>query len=128
MELIGSWRFGENACLPRRAASLPWPVVTLIARLSVAEPRPEWGVWCVVSVISKWLTHDTQKHRMSPARILFLKAQPTPPFRKPHLSTVGWPLSATLPGCLAAPYALGSARSGFEATPVIDADHGVSES
>ena len=37
MELIGSWRFGENACLPR----LPWPVVTLIARLSVAEPRPE---------------------------------------------------------------------------------------
>ena len=32
MELIGSWRFGENACLPR----LPWPVVMLIARLSVA--------------------------------------------------------------------------------------------
>ena len=23
-------------------------------------------------MISKWLTHDTQKHRMSPARILFL--------------------------------------------------------
>ena len=37
-------------------------------------------------------------------------------------------LSASLPGCLAASYALGSARSGFEATPVVDADHGESES
>jgi hypothetical protein len=40
MELIGSWQFGdpvENAWLPR----LPWPVVMLIARLSVAVPRPE---------------------------------------------------------------------------------------
>ena len=37
-------------------------------------------------------------------------------------------LSASLPGSLAASDALGLARSGFEATPVIDADHGVSES
>ena len=37
-------------------------------------------------------------------------------------------LDASLPGGLAAPYALGSARSGFKATPVVDADHGVSES
>ena len=37
-------------------------------------------------------------------------------------------LSASLPGCLAASYALGSARSGFEAPPVVDADHGESES
>ena len=36
-------------------------------------------------------------------------------------------LSASLPGSLAASDALGLARSGFEATPVIDADHGVSE-
>ena len=35
---------------------------------------------------------------------------------------------ASLPGSLAASDALGSARSGFEATPVVDADHGVSES
>ena len=40
---------------------------------------------------------------------------------------VGTHLSASLPGSLAASDALGSARSGFEATPVIDADHGVSE-
>jgi hypothetical protein len=40
----------------------------------------------------------------------------------------GTHLSASLPGSLAASDALGSARSGFEATPVIDADHGVSES
>jgi hypothetical protein len=37
-------------------------------------------------------------------------------------------LSASLPGSLAASDALGLARSGFEATPVVDADHGVSES
>jgi hypothetical protein len=36
-------------------------------------------------------------------------------------------LSASLPGSLAASDALGLARSGFEATPVVDADHGVSE-
>ena len=37
-------------------------------------------------------------------------------------------LARSLPGCLAASVALGSARSGFEATPVVDADDGVSES
>jgi len=37
-------------------------------------------------------------------------------------------LSASLPGSLAASDTLGSARSGFEATPVVDADHGKSES
>ena len=43
----------------------------------------------------------------------------------------GWsrsPLSASLPGSLTASDVLGSARLGFEATPVVDADHGVSES
>ena len=65
-------------------------------------------------------------HRKRSAK---LKAVPTPPFRKPQLGPIeAWPLCATLPGCLAAPYALGSARSGFEATPVVDADHGESES
>ena len=34
----------------------------------------------------------------------------------------------SLPGSLAASFAFGSARSGFEATPVVDADHGESES
>jgi hypothetical protein len=38
------------------------------------------------------------------------------------------PLSASLPGSLAASVALGSARLDFEATPVVDADHGESES
>jgi hypothetical protein len=37
-------------------------------------------------------------------------------------------LSASLPGSLAASVALGSARLDFEATPVVDADHGESES
>jgi hypothetical protein len=40
----------------------------------------------------------------------------------------GTHLSASLPGSLAASDALGSARSGFEATPVVDADHGKSKS
>mgnify|MGYP000884826757 CR=1 FL=1 len=40
----------------------------------------------------------------------------------------GTHLSASLPGSLVASDALGSARSGFEATPVVDADHGKSES
>ena len=58
-----------------------------------------------------------------------LKAHPTPPFRKPQAVPLGlWPLCASLSGGLAASVALGSARSGFEATPVVDADHGVSES
>ena len=38
------------------------------------------------------------------------------------------PLSASLPGSLAASVALGSARLDFEATPVVNADHGESES
>ena len=60
---------------------------------------------------------------------LVLKAHLTPPFRKPRLGPdEAWPLCASLSGSLAAPYALGSARSGFEATPVVDADHGESES
>ena len=40
----------------------------------------------------------------------------------------GTHLSASLPGSLAASDALGLARLGFEATPVVDADHGKSES
>jgi len=40
----------------------------------------------------------------------------------------GTHLSASLPGSLAASDALGLARLGFEATPVVDADHGESES
>jgi len=58
-----------------------------------------------------------------------LKAVPTPPFRKPRLGPdESWPLCASLPGSLAAPVALGSVRLDFEATPVVDADHGESES
>ena len=66
---------------------------------------------------------------LSPYTDRILKAHLTPPFRKPHPGPdAAWHLCATLPGCLAASVALGSARSGFEATPVVDADHGVSES
>ena len=58
-----------------------------------------------------------------------LKAHVAPSFRKPHPGPdESWPLCASLPGSLAAPDALGSARLGFEATPVVDADHGESES
>ena len=47
----------------------------------------------------------------------------------PHsLFQASEPLCASLPGSLAASVALGSARLDFEATPVVDADHGVSES
>ena len=47
--------------------------------------------------------------------------------KRPFFSSKGR-ARASLPGSLAASDALGSARSGFEATPVVDADHGVSES
>ena len=43
-------------------------------------------------------------------------------------SDASWRLCALLPGCLAASVALGSSRSSFEATSVVDADHGESES
>ena len=58
-----------------------------------------------------------------------LKAHATPSFRKPRLvPDESWPFCASLPGSLAASFALGSARLSFEATPVVDADHGESES
>jgi len=58
-----------------------------------------------------------------------LKAVLTPPFRKPRAVPLeAGPLCASLSGSLAASIALGSARLDFEATPVVDADHGESES
>ena len=51
----------------------------------------------------------------------------SPSIREPTFFSKGR-ARASLPGSLAASDALGSARSGFEATPVVDADHGVSES
>jgi hypothetical protein len=61
--------------------------------------------------------------------VCILKADLTPPFRKPRPGPdESWPLCASLSGSLAASIALGSARLDFEATPVVDADHGESES
>ena len=75
----------------------------------------------------KWTQFEEHiRHKMP---LNMLKAHVTPSFRKPRLvPDESWPLCASLPGSLAAPDALGSARLGFEATPVVDADHGESES
>ena len=61
-----------------------------------------------------------QEKRCASLSRLYLKAHPTPPFRKPHPGPdAAWPLCASLSGGLAASVALGSARLDFEATPVV---------
>ena len=62
---------------------------------------------------------------LSSSRLLTLSPQPGSHRASFKLSE---PLNASLPGSLAASVALGSARLDFEATPVVDADHGESES
>ena len=64
--------------------------------------------------------------RLAPSDHLVKKEAPGSRFC-PHSIFSKSRLSASLPGSLAASDALGLARSGFEATPVVDADHGVSE-
>jgi hypothetical protein len=148
--VLGSYRracssirsgIGGSAPRARLLHALAWPRVT--GRLS-SEVRP--GVRVSGSRVRHVTTRDTshgpsRRHvgRWVMLKLMRVRGRGTPCghqrtempecAKEQKISLRGGThLSASLPGSLAASDALGLARSGFEATPVVDADHGKSES
>jgi len=82
------------------------------------------SVCCHPAICVSGPTWDRENVNLKrPRFVIMLKAHVTPSFRKPQAVPLeAWPVRVAVGDALAASFALGSARLGFKATPVVDAD------